>query len=46
MPENLDFIPSIHCLSSLSLSDIYLEGKQLHKEVKFVFSHLQNNLEL
>lgn len=35
VPENLDFIPSIHCLSSLSLSDVCLEGKQLHKEVKF-----------
>lgn len=35
VPENLDFIPSIHFQSSLSLSGIYLEGKQLHKEVKF-----------
>lgn len=35
VPENLDFIPSIPCLSSLSLWGIYLEGKQLHKEVKF-----------
>lgn len=35
VPENLDFIPSIHCLSSFSLSDIYLESKQLHKEVMF-----------
>lgn len=35
VPENLDFIPSIHCSSSLSLSDVCLEGKQLHKEVKF-----------
>lgn len=27
VPENLDFVPSIHCLSSLSLSVIYLGGR-------------------
>lgn len=35
MLENLDFISSSQCLSSLSLSDTYLKEWWLHEEVKF-----------